>query len=486
MMKKVPAYLTIYLTLTLGVLITLCLALIEGVRLSTFQLETACIADVSMDSAMAEYHRALFERYNLLALDSSYGTKTFGRANLEGRIAWYLDKNLSIQGKGLTGEVNALRFKDFLRMRLDGVQITDFRLLSDEKGKTFHRLAVEAILDDVGYAAAMEVTKWLETVEEYHLDAWDVEAEKEATDARIATWQGMELEGEEIEILEFDNPTAVVENAKKTGFLKQVLRNRSLSGKRIDQTNLIYQRIRSGKSNHGNLPEGDANLFLRVADNVLFHEYLTSYLGNYREPKEESALDYEIEYVLVGKDSDAENLRGVLYRLLAIREAANAAYLFSDAAKRAEAEAIALTVCVVTLHPELTGLLRDSILLAWAYVESVYDLRILIGGGRIPLMKNSNSWHYGLSGVLKGLWEVVEDGNEREGLAYEDYLRLLLLLEDENKVVGRAMNVVEADLRKTVGNKAFRMDACYVQVGTTISVSSKYGYHLQIREDKKY
>lgn len=483
---KIPAYLTIYLSLTLGVLLTLCLALIEGIRLSTFQLETACIADVGMDSILAEYHRALFQRYNLLALDSSYGTETFGRTNLEGRLAWYLDKNMTMQGEELTSTWTARRYKDFLRMHLDAAEITDFRLLSDEKGKTFHRLAVEAIKSDVGLSAAREVMEWMEVVEEYHLDTRDVEAEKLDADSQIAAYQGTELEDEEIETLEFDNPTDVVEDAKKTGLLKQVLRDKRLSGKRIDQTVLISERAKRGKCNHGNMPEQNPSAFVQTADNLLFHEYMLSYFGNYREPKEESALDYEIEYVLMGKDSDKENLQKVLYRLLEIREAANATYLFSDSVKYAEAEVIAATVCTVTLQPELIELLTTSILLGWAYVESIYDLRVLINGGKIPLMKNSESWHYGLSGVISGLWEDVKDGDEKQGLSYEDYLRLLLVLAGEEKITARAMNVVEADVRKTQGNKAFRLDACYVQVKTMISVSSKYGYHLRIREDKGY
>ena len=85
--RRTPAYLTVYLALMLGILTTLCLALIEGSRYSSFQMESVCIADACMDSVMAEYHRELFRRYNLLAVDISYGTEYASRTNLEGRLA---------------------------------------------------------------------------------------------------------------------------------------------------------------------------------------------------------------------------------------------------------------------------------------------------------------------------------------------------------------------------------------------------------------
>ncbi len=54
---KENGYMTIYLALTLGVMISLCLALIEGCRCRGICLETECVMDIGMDSILAEYHR---------------------------------------------------------------------------------------------------------------------------------------------------------------------------------------------------------------------------------------------------------------------------------------------------------------------------------------------------------------------------------------------------------------------------------------------
>ena len=56
-------------------------------------------------------------------------------------------------------------------------------------------------------------------------------------------------------------------------------------------------------------------------------------------------------------------------------------------------------------------------------------------------------------------------------------------LEDLTK---RAMNMVEADIRTTPGNAAFRLDGCYDWVEFEAKVKSRYGYEYSIRRGKEY
>ena len=92
-------------------------------------------------------------------------------------------------------------------------------------------------------------------------------------------------------------------------------------------------RIKKGEANSGNMdihiPEEES-----LADQFLFREYLMRYMGNYGAENAEGALLYQLEYLIAGKENDTENLRGVANRLLALREAANALYLFSDSEKK--------------------------------------------------------------------------------------------------------------------------------------------------------
>ena len=490
MKKRVSAYLTVYLALILGVLVSLSLALIEGVRLNTSQLEMVLVSDIAGDCVLAEYHRELFHRFNILAIDTSYGNTVYGRARLKERLEYYLNENLSaafgakLQGLGV--------YKDLLGIRLQDVTLTGLTVLSDEKGTVFRQQAVEALKDDLGMTNVQEIAKWLDTVEKYQLDTRDVEAEKRAIDEKIASYQGKEIavSEEEIEVLDFEDPTVTVENRKKTGIVKQTIGDKELSGKKLNQSVLVAQRIKDGRALKGSYGAKAQSAAADIAERAAFVEYLMRYLGCFLQQSQGSALDYELEYIIVGKDADADNLKGVLHRLLAMREAANATYLFADKEKSGQAETAALAVSVVLLVPELKDAFKTAILLGWAYAESVYDLRTLLDGGRIPLIKDKNTWHYSLTNILEDAWDDFVNGqtkkDKNEGLDYQDYLRILLLLCGEEDMTMRAMNMVEADIRQTEGNKAFRLDGCLVGFAFRTVIESDYGYRLGYTEEKHY
>lgn len=52
---------------------------------------------------------------------------------------------------------------------------------------------------------------------------------------------------------------------------------------------------------------------------ILFGQYLLKKLGNYRRPAA-AGLNYQVEYILGGKNSDRENLKSVAGKLLVIRQ----------------------------------------------------------------------------------------------------------------------------------------------------------------------
>ncbi|MBO4514135.1 MAG: hypothetical protein J5721_00525, partial [Lachnospiraceae bacterium] len=330
--QRVPAYLTVYLALTLGVLVTLCLALTEGVRVSTMQLEAECIADACLDSVMAEYHQELFRRFNLLAVDDSYGTQTASKRNLEGRLAWYLDLNLGRASGGNVWEsLGRMRYKDFLGMELEGAEVSEWLLLTDAGGAVFREKAALALQDDLGASALSEALTWLRTVKEYQLDVRDVEAEKQAVDAQIAAYQGKEVkQGKEKTTLKFDSPTLLVDKQRGMGLTGQLFGDDLATGRAIDASNLISHRIKKGQFSQGNMALQEDTGLEQAAKKALFVAYLQSYYGCHGSLKEGSALLYEQEYILEGKEWDTENFRRVLKKLLALREAANVTYLFSD------------------------------------------------------------------------------------------------------------------------------------------------------------
>ena len=196
-------------------------------------------------------------------------------------------------------------------------------------------------------------------------------------------------------------------------------------------------------------------------------------------------MDYQVEYLLMGEASDITNLRKTVEILFAIREAANSAYLFTDKEKCGEAEALSLLITSALGAPEAAPALQIVLLLGWSFGESLYDVETILSGGRIPLLKDATTWHYSLQNALSGNIGVDKQ-DVGKGLSYKDYLRLFLMFTDLSLLTERAMNMVEADIRLTPGNRFFRLDNCYERVEFCISVESKYGYSYEITRTKGY
>ena len=194
-------------------------------------------------------------------------------------------------------------------------------------------------------------------------------------------------------------------------------------------------------------------------------------------------MDYQLEYLLGGKEDDIANLRIAANRICLLRESANALYLYSDDVKSGQADALAAVIAFLTGAPEVKDLIKTSIILGWAYAESIYDVKMLFSGGKIPLMKSDDTWHYSLTNALN-LWS--EEGDCKTGLSYEDYLRVILMLEDSDRLTLRAMNMIEADIRETKGNKNFRLDACYNAVKVFVKIKSHFGYSFEMTREKSY
>ncbi len=479
MKKKENGYLTVFLSLCIAVVLSLCLTLIDGARRGGAALEASCAADAGIQSVLAEYHRQLLEQYNLFAIDSSYGTETPGASNTEIRLIYYLDKNLT----SADGPLLSSGCRDLLKLRLDGVKMTEMSILTDEEGAVFRRRAAEAVKDDIGLSALNEVREWMEEIEVNGLDTGEASQEKERADQYIQEYEYEDEEGKQHKGVE--NPTEVLEGKRSLGILKLVVEDESrLSGNTLPLSGLVYQRMRQGKVSRGNLPAENTNWLDGFSERLLFQEYLLRYMGRYGNDEGKQAFHYQIEYLIAGKENDTDNLRHVADRICAVREAANALFLWNDPAKSTEVELAAGAAAAALGLPALTPVLKTSMILGWAYAESVYDVKTLFSGGRVPLMKDGTSWHYSLAAALSG--NLGDSSPGGTGMSYEDYLRVFMTMTDLDVLTGRAMDMVEADIRMTAGNEFFRLDGCYDRVGFDIRISSAYGYEYRTERKGAY
>ncbi len=521
----IEGYLTVYLALVMTVVLSLYLALIEGVRSNAVRLEAECVTDIGLNSVLAEYHRELYRQYNLFAIDTSYGTFRAGSKNLEAHLKGYLDKNLSTKDIFLED----FFYRDFLAMSAKKAKLTRASILTDNNGAVFRKMAVEAIKEDVGIGLLEQLNEWTEVVTNKGLLERDIAAEKSAIDRELDSYDGMvipiededpeevvpedmlpedtkkalakdaegklsetseELEEEEWVVVDINNPTDGLEQIRRRGILDTVIsESQNLSVKTIVTDTLIENRIEAKEISSGNysldeMADGEAFSGMQeLEERFFFQEYLLKYMGRYGSVDEENALSYQVEYLLQGEKSDIENLRKTANSLCALRQVANVLYIYSDKAKCAEAEVLGVVLATACFLPEIAPLFQHTILLGWAYAESLYDVKTLLAGGCVPLLKDSESWHYDLSSALQSAGGPAEEG---KGLSYEDYLRIFMSFTDMDILTVRAMNLIEADVRLTPGNRYFRLDACYVGVEFCVEIESAYGYKCEVIRRKKY
>lgn len=482
--RSANGYLTIYLTLTLTLILSLCLALIEGARQNAIFLEAECITDIGLNSVLAEYHRELLDQYNLFAIDSSYGT-ALPQVSVTGKhLENYIQKNVSTDDIFL----DWILYRDFCGMSLKGAEVTKVRLLTDGGGAVFRRRAAEAVWDDMYLDLYEDLNEWLTVVDSEQLTERDIAEEKRKLDEELESHDGEKIWVSETQwtTVEVVNPTSWLEELRGNGVLSWAVDPSKVSEKSIVVENLIESRAAANSLNCGNMRLEAMSEAEHMLERFFFQEYLIRYMGHYGAESEEDALAYQIEYLIVGGTKDKGNLQTVINSILAVREVANLNYLLSDQNNRLLAEALSVVLAMAMGIPEVAELLEWIILIGWSFAESVYDVKCLMAGGRIPLMKSDRTWHYDLDSALNLNIGVADYSSEDDGLSYEDYLRIFMFLQNEDELTMRAMNMVEADIRNTEGNENFRLDGCIECVEVVVKMESIYGYECEITRQKGY
>ena len=145
-------YMTVYLALTFGVMLSLILAVIEGARRSTIRMYLECCADMALDSALAQYHREMLRQYDLFFIDTSYGTDDPSYHRTEEWIFDYMEKNLR------PGEEFSLPgIRDITGLSTRNVELLRAGVASDNGGEVLKYHAVRYMKDINGISLAERI-----------------------------------------------------------------------------------------------------------------------------------------------------------------------------------------------------------------------------------------------------------------------------------------------------------------------------------------
>ena len=478
-MKK-DGYITVYLSLTIAAMLIFILTLTEGGRVQTIKFQTECVMDVGLSSIFAEYNRELLNQYGLLAIDTSYGEAGGGEERTKSHLLQYMNMNFTAPEAA-----TVLQCRDLTAVHADNAMLRNISYLSDDNGMVLKYQIVKYMKEKTGISYAEEVLD-MSGVAESDGKYGQLQNEKNSSYGqidRILEEINEVRRQEEKEEVSIENPAEHVENMGKSLMLDLAVKDSS--------TILRREVVLSDYISHRNYREGvglweEQKTPDGLVNNYLFRKYLLDNCGYYGNLKENSQLGYQLEYLLYGKSNDFDNLDAFAGQVFRARYVINAAYLFSNSSKINQAAALAATVTTGIGSPQLSEVVKITILFSWCYAETMQDLRILFDGNGVAWVKDDSTWNVPLSELLTfttslGTYHAVHDGK-----TYYDYLSEFILLKDEKTLRMRLMDIMEMDIRRTAGNRYFKMDDCVYQLTAEVNVTSDYGYGFSIERNYSY
>lgn len=466
---------TVFLSLILSASLVFVLVVMEASRYAGLRLTARQAGTAAADSVFAAFDRELLEDYGLLFYDGGRGAESIRCELIENDFQHYYYENAN--------KTSLLSGGSFFRIGRVDSDVTEIITAVDYNGEIFVRSA----LDFFKFDAVSELTD-------------RIREELDILSQGASVWDAVESGGNESSLLEqlkplepssagtgqegeegFDHgrleeniegsAIGAAEKVRAKGWLWLALPgDKTISGVRINKTGLPSETMRDPrKLNTRN------SVFDSTSDCVLFNEYLLSMFSNFRSEAPEAGLHYEIEYLISGKDSDDKALKSVLDKMLLTREGMNMLHIFTSTPKRTAVEELTMVLVGWTGIAPLIAVVEVALIAAWAYAESIMDMRILLSGGKVPVKKTEADWSLNLSSVADFLLGAgVTAANHDRGLSYEDYLRLLLYTANSHDLAYRAMDLVQTKKKMTVPGFSMAAQIYAMEFRTTASAEELF------------
>ncbi|HVI42565.1 MAG TPA: DUF5702 domain-containing protein [Anaerovoracaceae bacterium] len=194
-------------------------------------------------------------------------------------------------------------------------------------------------------------------------------------------------------------------------------------------------------------------------DNFLVDEYIMRNFLNHRRGNEtrDTFFSNEVEYLLKGNFNDQENYDAVRRDLFIMRSALNLIHISSDPDKQRQIKEIAAFLTIVKGEKVGEAFIEGE----WAAAEAENDLRLLEEGKQVPLKKGRDNWAVQLHRSVEFIWkEDYIEPRKMNGYNYEEYLRILLFLENREKKLLRCMDLIQLNMKGSY-NQGFDLKEYY-------------------------
>ncbi|MDR1018921.1 MAG: DUF5702 domain-containing protein [Lachnospiraceae bacterium] len=454
---------TVFLSLIFLLLMSFIGSIIQATNIKMSMSEKRADVNRGIESVFAEWQKDLYEKYDIFALDLTYEGKEEDEKSIIERLDFFTGFNSD-------GDVKGIRY------------------LTDNNGQEFY----EAACKWTSHKYGLDFVDKNNTVSDSLKGFTDLIPNIEGDNTKNLGEVDDILAENETSLPSKDNPIASVSLFKSAPLLSLVLpKEMEVSKKTIDKSGVVSERnLRTG---YGEIQEEQKGNKLFLITYLLAH--FNSFVANEKssssldlekdeeiseinEKEEDKVLDYELEYLLEGKESDASNLQAVCGKILALRTVPNFLYLSSDQTKIAEARTAAVALSSLVALPAISEGVTWGIIAAWAFGESIIDIRNLLSGRKVPLTKTAETFSLTLTNLYKlakGNSKNSESyyGKEsKSGNTYEDYLKFFLLAEGEGNMSMRSLDLIEKNLNLIEDKEYIKMDNMVSKINISSTVKT--------------
>ncbi len=477
---------SVYLSLVLGVMLSLIFVCMDVARLSCGRAAVGCALEESLFSEFANYDKELYEKYGLMFIDGGYGSSKLKMGSIMDEISDNMN-DILYPGMFLTGKTPG----GLYRISVEDSSVIGYQLASDEdfspliteicemmKQKSGSDIIKNAgkILSSSGAAAMFSFDNADDASKQ--LDNY-IEEKNQINNEQENQTTSMQSEEADKEGNAIDDPVDNIKTILDMGIYSFAIPNeKGVSTAKIDTSKLASNRSLS--QGLGIMPQRCSDTFAKY----YLTQYSIDFFSNYLTAEKSDKLMYQTEYLIAGNDEDTKNLKACMDKILFTRMGLNYLYLISSAEKQSEISKMAFLICSLFLSPEYTNEVASVITLAWTFAESYEDVKALYLGKKIALFKDEETWQTSLN-MLSQMDKATEANGNEKGLSYEEYLKMFLFTLPQKQLAERIACLIEYN-KRTEENK-FCIDNCIYALEVEyegkigkhdFSINRSYGYKV--------
>lgn len=482
---------TITFSLCFLVLLSFVFAMLESARVGAAAAACRRYADISAEMVFSSYVTPLADRYGLFVLENSDENKDRFQRYMEMNMGGFSGKQFGISGEISDISVTGTRSLaddqySYLLKQIERYELYRFGEEAMEKLRSGNDIQMDSRAEEISGNFSEALTLNGEALEKA------IEQEEEAASSEnTESGESVHEENDSVHESDYKDPRKGISSWLKSGLVYLAAGDRQISGKSIDTGDCSYHTERQKKAGFsydfqdfrkaaddldGDTFSEDLRIGLRdQGEFVIVNFYLEDVFENFldaesREGRKErdygTVLDYELEFILNGMDSDKENLENTFTSLAMLRMLSNLVYLYTYGYDDTALEQAAMSLAASAI-PVAGQLIKLLLMLCWAAAESVVDISALVDGKKVPLIKDRLSWNL----TLESLGKIASEGGTagkyvkcgERGLDYSGYLRILLLLTPSQKKIIRALQLMEKNIRSCSGYESFSFNRSIIE-----------------------